>query len=794
MKMAVSPLKPEELKWECPPDALDFDTTDDIKPSWEIVGQERAIRALRLGLEIPSIGYNMFVTGVSGTGRETTIKRILESMDTTTEDLRDIMYVRNMEDPRNPVVLTFPAGGGARFVETLEECVQLLKSNIPAVLGSEKAEMESRAVKTTYGERKQTIMDRVKKKAEKAGFAIVNVPVGPNDFRPDVLPVIEEEPVTFDTLEGMKDEGKLTGEELDRYTKKHEELFKQLTNAFRLTRDLEIELNSKLEKMARRLVKPTIEGIIAILKAISDDKADRWADSIVEIILQNLQDFAGSSDKSDPYVLLAPNLIVDNSGNDKRPVVIEEFPDSISLFGNIERVVVDNKPYSDHTMIRPGAIHRADGGYLIMNVLDLVRDPSLWQRLIQTLRNQTTVIRSHDPMGIHPVHLNPEPMKTNVKVILMGTSSLYRMLAAYEPEFGLLFRIRAAFDFTMEATKDNVRDFADVVAGIIRQEDLLPMDSTAVAAVVEESARIAGIHDRISLEFNRVTDYLRQATYFARRAGESPVTAEHVREAIDQKIFRLNMSETYATRQIVDGVVMVDTEGARVGQVNGLAVYRGVDYSFGLPMRITTRVSAGKKGIINVEREADMSGITHTKGMLIIAGFMQGKFARDYPLSLSASVVFEQSYGGIEGDSASSTELYVLLSALSEIPLRQDIAVTGSVNQFGEVQAIGGVNEKIEGFYRVCCGRGLTGTQGVMIPRANVKDLHLRESVIDAVRKGTFHIYPVRLIDEGAELLMGTEAGEMEPDGTYPEETIFGRVDRRLRQMAETLRDFSYHH
>lgn len=791
--MAANPLKPDELRWKCPEEALDFQTTSDIKPTGEIVGQERAIRALKLGLEIPSIGYNMFVTGVSGTGRETTIKRILEGMDTTTDDLRDIMYVRNMEDPRNPVVLTFPAGEGSRFAEALEECVQLLKSNIPAVLSSEKAEMESRSLKAAYGDRKKEVMEGIKEKASGEGFTIVNVPVAPGEFRPDVLPVINEEPVTFDTLEGMKDEGKLTREDVDRYTAKHEELFRELTEAFRKTRDLEIEFNARIEKMSRRLVRPTITGIIAILREIGDDKADSWADSLVEIILENLSDFAGGSDSGDPYVLFTPNLIVDNSGNDKRPVIIEEFPDSISLFGNIDRVLVDNRPYSDHTMIRPGAIHLADGGYLIMNALDLVRESSLWQRLIQTLRNQTTVIRCHDPLGMHPVHLHPEPLDTNVKVILIGSSYLYQLLASYEPEFGLLFRIRAAFDITMEASVANVRDFANVVAGIIKSEGLLPMDPGAVAAVVEESARIAGIDRRISLEFNRVTDYLRQSSYFARGSGEEVVRSDHVREAIRQKIFRLNMGESYATRDIMKGTVKIDTEGLKVGQVNGLAVYQGVDYAFGLPVRITTRVSAGRKGLINVERESDMSGTTHTKGMLIISGFMQGKFAREYPLSLSASVVFEQSYGGIEGDSASSTELYVLLSALSEIPIRQDVAVTGSVNQFGEIQAIGGVNEKIEGFHRVCCGRGLTGTQGVMIPSANVKDLHLRDEVVESVREGSFHIWSVDTIEEGAELLMGTRTGELMPDGMYPADTIYGKVDRRLRQMAETLRSFSYH-
>ena len=790
--MAVYSLKPGDLKWKCPLKALGFKTTDDLEPTGDIVGQDRAVKALELGLEISSIGYNMFVTGVSGTGRESTVKRILDRIDRTTEDLRDIIFVRNMEQPRNPVALTFPAGDGLRFVEALEECVQLLKSNIPTVLSSEKADLETRVIRESYQARKQEVMDLVKKEAEDAGFTIVNVPVAPGEFRPDVLPVIDEEPVTFDTLEKMKDEGKLSAEDIKKYVKLHEDIFKKLTAAFRQTRDMELEIQMRLEKMYQRLVKPTISGIISNLIEIGDNKADRWCESVVELILENLNDFANSTTDKDPYVLFTPNLILDNAGKTKRPIVIEQFPDSNSLFGSIDRIVVEGKPYSDHTMIRPGAIHKADGGYLIMNALDLVRQPELWQQLIQTLRNGTTVIRNQDPLGLYPVNLHPEPIDTKVKVILMGTSKLYGLLASFEPEFGLLFRIRAAFDFTMEITRENIHDFANVIARIVQTEKLAPMDASAVAAVAEESVRMAGRNDRISIEFNRVTDYLRQACYFAKQEGADTVNSEHVKKTIQEKIYRLNLGQTYATRRILDNVIMIDTEGRKIGQVNGLAVYQGVDYAFGLPARITTRVSAGRKGLINVERESDLSGTTHTKGVLIISGYIQGKFAREYPLSLSASIVFEQSYGGVDGDSASSTELYVLLSALSDIPIRQDLAVTGSVNQFGEIQAIGGVNEKIEGFFRVCSKKGLTGTQGVMIPVANIEDLQLRDDVIEAVRKGVFHIYPIKTIEEGIEHLTGMEAGELMPDGMYPADTIYGKVDRRLRQMAETLRAFGY--
>jgi len=790
--MEARSLKPEELRWSCSKDSLGFEITSELEPTGEIVGQDRAVKALKLGLEISSVGYNMFVTGISGTGRESTIKRILDGIDTTTDQLRDILYVRNMEDTRLPIALTFPAGKGAKFVEALEESIQLLKTNIPAVLGSEKADRERRDLQKEFRDRKQIAMEKVGKDATEAGFMIVSIPVSPTETRPDVLPVINDEPVTFDTLEEMVKKDELTQEEFERYSSLHEKLFIELTGAFRVTRDIEIDANEHLEKMNVRLVRPTVQGILSNLIVIGDDKADAWTNSVADLILDHLQEFAESTEEKDPYVLLTPNLILDNSGETKRPVVIEQFPDSASIFGDIDKVIVEGKPFSDHTMIRPGAIQRADGGYLIMNALDIVRQPALWQRLIQTLRSCTTVIRSQDPLGLNPVTIQPEPIDTNVKIILIGSGWLYSLLAKNEPEFGLLFRIRAAFDYTMEVTDKSIGEFIDVVAEIIRSEKLPPMTAGAVALITEQGSRIAGRRDRLSIEFNRITDYIRQAAFYAKQDGDAVVDAAHVKKAISEKIHRLNLGETYATDRILDGTIMVDTEGAKVGQVNGLAVYAGVDYSFGLPSRITAMVSVGRQGLINVERESEMSGTTHTKGMLIIAGFIRGKFAKEYPLSLTASIVFEQSYGGVDGDSASSTELYALLSAISDVPIRQDLAVTGSVNQFGEIQPIGGVNEKIEGFFRVCRSRGLTGTQGVLIPLTNLKNLQLRQEVIDAVADGKFHIYPVKNIDQGIELLTGIEAGSIMPDGGYPEDTVYGKVDRRLRHMAETLRAFGF--
>jgi ATP-dependent Lon protease len=471
-------------------------------------------------------------------------------------------------------------------------------------------------------------------------------------------------------------------------------------------------------------------------------------------------------------------------------VVIEHFPDHSSLFGSIERVMVDNKPYTDFTMIRAGSLLRADGGYLIMDAMDVIRQPGLWQTLMQTLRNQTMVIRSHDPLNLFPVDLQPEPVDIDVKVILLGSAWLYNLLGMSDPEFNLLFRIRADFDDEMELNAANLKDFAEVINYIVHSEKMPTFTSAAMGALAEKAVRLTERRDRISTEFSRLADYARQAAYWARQAGSGVVDAEHVRTAIHEKHRRLSRSQDYALDSIAKREMMIDTEGSRVGQVNGLVVLSEVDYSFGLPMRVTARVSPGREGLINIEREADLSGSIHTKGVLIINGFLRGRFARGYPLSLSASICIEQSYGGVEGDSASCAELYAILSALSGLPLRQDLAVTGSVNQLGEVQPIGGANQKIEGFFRVCSRRGLTGSQGVLIPASNIEHLQLESDVIDAVSAGKFAIYPVRTIDEGIELLTGVEAGDAAADGSFPGGSVNGLAEARLREMAMILKNF----
>jgi predicted ATP-dependent protease len=788
--MRPQPLSREQLRWKCPLAAFDFKSTNDLEPTEKIVGQDRAVLAVRLGLEIPSIGYNMFVTGVSGTGRETTVKRILDSLDLSTTSLRDIVYVHNFEDASRPLALLFSSEDGQKFVDDLRQCVDLLKANIPAVVASEKMSVERRALANQFKARQQEAMQHLDVLAKEKGFTVVSIPVAPDQFRPDVLPVIDGQTVSFEHLEELQKEGKLTEEDAKRFTDTHEELFIKLTEAFRKTRKLELEAQEAVKELHRRLLKPTVEGILDRLKENAEEKVVAYADSLVATIFDNLEDFVGPGPDEDPYYLFTANLLVDNSRSEGRPVIIEHFPDATSLFGTIERIVVENKPYSDFTMIRAGSLLKADGGYLIMDAMDVIRQPGLWQALMQTLRNQTVVIRQHDPFGLFPVELQPEPIEINMKVILLGSAYLYSLLGANDPEFGLLFRIRADFDDVMELNEANLRDFAEVIGYIAQSEKLPPLTGDAMGALAEQAVRLTERRDRISTEFSRIADYARQAAYWARQESAAAIEARHVERAIIEKRRRLSMSEDYALESIAKGELMIDISGSQVGQVNGLVVISTVDYSFGLPIRVSARVSPGREGLINIEREADLSGSLHTKGVLIINGILRGRYARDYPLSLSASLCIEQSYGGVEGDSASCAELYAILSSLSGLPLRQDLAVTGSVNQFGEVQPIGGVNQKIEGFFRVCSAKGLTGTQGVLIPASNIEHLQLDEEVVAAVEKGMFWTYPVSSIDEGMELLTGVQAGDLLADGTYPEGSVNFLVESRLREMASILRTF----
>ncbi|MDY6974250.1 MAG: AAA family ATPase, partial [Thermodesulfobacteriota bacterium] len=482
----------------------------------------------------------------------------------------------------------------------------------------------------------------------------------------------------------------------------------------------------------------------------------------------------------------------DNSDLKGPPVIIEDYPTYRNIFGSIERIVDRSGVWrTDFSKIKAGSLIRSNGGVLVINLMDAIMEPGVWQALKRALKSEKLEIQTYDPFYLFTTTgLKPEPIDLDIKVVVISDDYLYHLLLHYDEDVKKIFKVRADFDTSMDKNERSIQKFAEFVKIKTDEEKLRPFDRTAVAALVEQAVRMTGRQEKISTSFPAITDLIREADFWAGEENESTVLERHVDKAEAAKIYRSNMIEERLQEMINRGTLMIDVDGESVGQVNGLAVYNLGDYMFGKPSRITASTSMGRAGIINIEREADMSGNTHNKGVFILSGYLRKKYAQDKPLTISASIAFEQSYGGVDGDSASSTEIYALLSSLAGVPLKQYIAVTGSVNQNGEIQAIGGVNQKIEGFYECCLKIGFTGQQGVMIPASNVKDLMLRKNVIEAVRKGQFHIYPVTSIDEGIEILSGKKAGERKSDGAYPKGTINYLVDQRLQELAKGLKDF----
>jgi len=486
------------------------------------------------------------------------------------------------------------------------------------------------------------------------------------------------------------------------------------------------------------------------------------------------------------------NVMVDNSGTQGAPIVEETYPTYRNLFGSVERMMDRSGLWrTDFTKIKEGSLLKANGGYLVINATDALLEPGVWPALKRTLKTKRIEIQAYDPFFLFTTSsIKPEPIEVDVKVIMIGDDLSYRLMYRYDEDFNKIFKAKADFDTVMDRNQATINEYTGFIKKICQEENLKPFDRSSAAAVVEYGARLAGKQKKLSTRFHQISDLVREASYWADEKGSAHVTEKHVDLAIENRIERLNLVEDRIQEMIQDGQIMIDTEGAVVGQVNGLSIFDMGDYAFGRPSRITAKTSMGKAGVINIEREVEMSGPIHSKGVYILSGYLRGKYAQDKPLNMCASLCFEQSYSGVEGDSASSTEIYALLSSLSEVPIRQDIAVTGSVNQRGEVQPIGGVNHKIEGFFAVCKARGLTGSQGVIIPHQNVEDLMIRKNVVLAVQEGEFHIYPVKTVDQGIEILTGMKAGERKADGTYEEGTLNELADKKLKELAENLEKF----
>jgi ATP-dependent Lon protease len=655
----------------------------------------------------------------------------------------------------------------------------------------------------TYEAQAGGFFKSLNQKVKEEGFTIVDVQMG-QFKRPEVIPLVDDKPIPIDQLEALVEKGRFPKAEFDQMKEKQAALRNQIDQIFLELRDLQKEVAEKIEKMDRAAFMKTASDLAApLIEKFRNEKVKQYLQSMLEDMADNLKIFSPPSpvqipglppmmpdtDMFQPYGV---NLLVDNSQRQSPPVVIEEYPTYRNIFGAIERVVDRSGVWrTDYSKIKAGSLLKANGGYLVINLKDAIIEPGVWQALKRALKSKKLEIQTFDPMYFFTTTgLKPEPIELNLKVVLIADTYLYQLLGYYDEDLGKIFKVRADFDTTMDNNDQNIRQFAGFIKMVNEEEQLKPFDRTAVAALVEQAVRMAGRQEKIATTFPAITDLIREADFWATQDQQANVSGEHVDRAIEARIKRSNLAEERLQEMIDRGTIMIDTEGEVVGQVNGLAVYSIGDYMFGKPSRITASTAMGRAGVINIEREADMSGNTHNKGVLILGGYLRKKFAQDKPLAMSASIAFEQSYSGVDGDSASSTEIYALLSSLSGVPIRQSIAVTGSVNQKGEVQAIGGVNQKIEGFFDCCRLKGLNGRQGVMIPQSNVKDLMLRKDVIAAVEEKRFRIYAVSTIDEGIEILTGKKAGSLQPDGKYPEGTINYLADRKLMELAEGIQKF----
>src|SRR5258708_4861456 len=710
----------EKLRWRCELSRIPFETTAQAQKREGFIGQERALRALKMGVELSAPGYNVFVCGLAGTSRGGTIAQMIEELHPATKPSMDRCYVNNFKIPDRPRLLVLPRGSANAFKKDVQAGIDFLRRRIPQVFEGEPFQRQKGRIVERFSVREKELMDDFTRRIARDQFALGHMQVGAVAL-PEIFPVLEGQMVPIEDISKMVHEGKLeTG------------------------------------------------------------------------VAEEIEQQKSPGPERDPFRVYGVNVILAHNSEDNSPVIFETTPSYANLFGTIQRAYDARGGWSSDFMdLRGGSLLRADGGFLIMYAIEALSEQGVWRALKRTL--------NHNRLEIQPLEvfypftataLKPEPVEINVKVILIGDRDLYEVLYEYEEDFQKIFKVRVEFDEEMPMTDGVIEEYAGRLRALSEKENLFPFDRGAFAAILEYGVRRAGRRNKVTARFVDIADLAREAHYASAAAGENVVRAAHVRSAIASKMERHNLVETRIREMIEEKTLLVDVSGDCVGQVNGLSVLEIGGYSFGKPVRITASAALGKAGLINIERESNLSGRFHDKGVHIIAGYLRSCFAKDKPLSLAASICFEQSYSGVDGDSASSTEVYALLSALSEFPLRQDIAVTGSLNQKGDIQAIGGVNEKIEGFFDVCRILGLTGSQGVLIPASNVEDLMLREDVLDAVSSGKFHIWPVARIEEGIELLTGHAAGHRNGDGSFEDKTVFGKVDRRLIEMARMMKEF----
>ena len=790
----VRPLEAAALYQRCDPMQFSFETTADLEDLTGVIGQARAVEAVRFGIGISHEGYNLFALGPEGTGKYAVVRRYLERQAADRPPPSDWCYVSNFVEAYKPRALQLPAGGGSRLRRDMERLVEELRTAIPATFESENYRRRRQDIEEEFRERQDRVLTELQRRAQERGLALIRTPMGlafaptrggevisPEEFQK--LPPPEQERAQAD-VSALQEELQKSLGQMPQWDRERRAKVKELNQEVGM-----FAVGHLIEELRRTYL--DLPAVLAYLTSVQQD------------VIDNLDEFLGITDTppAAPAEASPPrppvtasffrryrvNVVVDHSGATGAPVIYEDHPAVQNLVGRIEHMAQMGTLVTDFNLIKAGALYRANGGYLILDARKVLLQPFAWEELKRALRSREIRI---EVLGqtlslVSTVSLEPEPIPLNVKVILLGERMLYYTLYQADPDFGELFKVAADFEDQMDRTSDNHLLYARMIGTIARQEGIRPLDRAAVARVIEQSARLAGDADKLSTHVHSVADLLREADYWAGEAQHPVIDATDVQHAIDAQIRRLDRVRERIQEEIQRGTILIDTQGTAVGQVNGLSVLSMGQFAFGRPSRITARVRLGRGEVVDIEREVALGGPIHSKGVLILSAYLGARYASDRPLSLSASLVFEQSYSGVEGDSASSAELYALLSALADLPVKQGLAVTGSVNQRGQVQAIGGVNEKIEGFFDICRAQGLTGEQGVLIPASNVKHLMLRHDVVAAVAAGQFQVYAVETIDQGIELLTGVPAGERDDTGEFPAGSVNQRVEARLIALAE---------
>ena len=781
----------QKLKYVCDESMLDFNTTEELEPIQEGIGQDRGIKALEFGIQVDVKGYNIYIEGPSGVGKTLYTKNYLNKISSKKKVPNDWCYIYNFDNPNEPIAVSLPAGQGKEFKDSMDGFINENKKDIKKTFNDDDFEKEKSMIKQEFEQKRSELLEKLNEDAQKYNF---QVKASQNGIY--MMPMIDGRVIEEEEFEKLADEVK------QEYESKSTLVQEQIMNVIGQIKEIERQSDKRISEWQSNIALLTINVHINYLKSKykRNKKINKFLNDVKQDVLKNVSYFleedkinaqtppvAPNMRKPDPSLNYRVNLFVDNSNNDGAPVIMDSNYSFSNIFGMLEYENYYGALKTDHTMLKPGLLHLANGGYIIFQAKDLLSNPSCYETLKKALRIKELGIENINEQraSMIMISLKPEPIPLNLKVILIGNSSIYQTLLAMDPEFRKLFKIKVEFEDDAPITKDNLNKLARIVHGFCEHQSLPELDKKAMARLIEYASKLAGSHSKISTRFDDLVQIVGEAATWAKISKSKIVTEEHITKALEEQINRVKKYDTKYMEMIQDNSLLIDTTGYEVGTLNGLTVMTIGDYSFGKPAKITVNTYTGKSGIINIEREVEISGPSHSKGVLILTGYLGEMFAQDIPLSLTASICFEQLYNGVDGDSASSTELYGLLSSLSGIPINQAIAVTGSVNQKGQIQPIGGVNEKIEGYFQICKMRGLTGEHGVMIPVQNVDNLQLSDEIIEAVKNKQFHIYSVSTIEEGIEVLTGVPAGKKDANGHFPAGTINYLVYEKLKKYAK---------